>query len=122
MLKSILHGLMVLASVLFYSNAAMAAGAPKQLLIAAGDKQTTPAGTRVPGVVCVQVRDANNNPVPGINVTWGAVTGGGSLTNPVETTNSIGIATLGGWTLGSTAGINTTTATVPGTNSVTILS
>ncbi len=98
MLKSktyLLRALVFVAGVLLYSNGAMAAGAPTQLLIAAGDNQTTPAGTRVPGVVCVQVRDANNVPVPGINVTWGAVTGGGSLTNPVETTNSIGIATLG---------------------------
>lgn len=119
MRKSTLHGLMALGSMLFFSNSILAAGAPTQLLIAAGDNQSTPAGTRVPGVVCVLVRDANNVPVSGVVVTWGDVTGGGSLTTPVETTNSLGIATLGGWTLGPTAGINTTTATSPGLNSVT---
>lgn len=108
---------MLIAGFLF-ARAVMAA-TPTQMIIAAGDNQTAPANTRVPGVVCVLVRDADNNPVPGVSVTWGSVTGGGSLVGATEATDQNGIATLGGWTLGPAAGANTTTATSAGLNSVT---
>ena len=96
-----------------------ASGPATQLLIAAGDQQTASAGARVPGVVCVKVQDANNAAVSGVSVTWGAITGGGPLVGATELTDGSGIATLGGWTLGPAAGINTITATSDGLNSVT---
>ncbi len=99
--------------------AAASAGPATQLILASGDNQTAPAGTRVTGVVCVLVRDANNNAVSGVTVTWGNISGGGKLDGATEATDASGIATLGGWTLGPAAGTNTITATSPGLPSVT---
>ncbi|HLX60008.1 MAG TPA: phosphoesterase [Planctomycetota bacterium] len=115
-LKNVL--LLILCVGVFFAPLAFAATAT-QLVLAAGDNQTAPANTRVPGVVCVLARDANNQPVPGVTVTWGSITGGGSLVGATENTDSTGIATLGGWALGPTEGVNTVTATSPGLNSVT---
>ena len=95
------------------------AATPTTLAIATGDNQTTTAGTSVPGVVCVIVTDAGGNPVPGVTVMWGSITGGGSLTGETQVTGPTGVATLGSWTLGTTPGINTITCTSPGLNSVT---
>jgi hypothetical protein len=88
-----------------------AAGAPTQLLIAAGNNQSAAAGSAVAGPVCAQVLDSGNNPVSGVTVTWGSVTGGGNITGATQLTNSSGIATLGSWTLGPTPGANSITAT-----------
>ena len=88
--------------------------APSQFDIATGNNQSAPAGTAVPNVVCVIVRDANANPLSGIQVNWGSVTGGGSITGTSQLTDAAGIATLGSWTLGSTPGTNTVTATTAG--------
>ena len=119
MLKSIKHVGMMLACALVLGAAAQAASGPAtQLILAAGDNQTAAGGTRVQGVVCVLALDANNSPVSSVIVTWGSITGGGSLTGATETTDATGIATLGGWTLGPTAGTNTITATSPGLPSV----
>src|SRR5689334_661790 len=82
------------------------AGTPTQLLIAAGDNQKALVNTPVSGVVCVVVKDAANAPVSGVTVTWGNITGGGSLTGATQTTDANGVATLGGWTLGPAAGVN----------------
>src|ERR1043165_7813916 len=102
----------------FFAPIAIAA-TPTQMVLAAGNNQIAPANTRVQGEVCVLVTDADNKPVPGVSVTWGDVTGGGSLFGATELTDSTGIATLGGWQLGPAAGPNTTTATSAGLNSVT---
>lgn len=117
-LRSTTNLLLALFTGVFFSHAA-AAGTPTQMILAAGDKQTAPAGTRVTNIVCVLVLDAANKPVPGVIVTWGDVTGGGSLLGATEPTDATGIATLGGWILGPAAGANTTTATSPGLPSVT---
>ncbi len=51
------------------------------------------------------VRDANNNPVSGVSVTFAVATGGGQRARvTAATTNASGIATVGSWTLGTTAG------------------
>src|SRR5207253_6201203 len=42
------------------------------------------------------------------------VLGNGTITGANQTTNTSGIATVGSWTLGSTAGTNTLTATATG--------
>jgi adhesin/invasin len=84
-----------------------------------GDNQTAPVGSAVPGAVAAFVGDVNFNPIEGVPVTWGNVTGGGSITGETQTTNAQGVATLGSWTLGPTAGVNTTTATSPGFSSIT---
>src|SRR5207248_854466 len=54
------------------------------------------------------------NPVQGVGVTFAPASGGGSVTGAEQTTNAAGVATVGSWTLGTTAGPNTLTATAAG--------
>ena len=57
----------------------------------------------LPGTVLtvqVIVRDANFNPVPNQLITWGSITGGGSVNPPTSMTDATGVATAV-WTLGS---------------------
>ena len=77
----------------------------------AGDAQTAVAGTAVATAPSVVVKDAYNYPVSGVSVTFAVASGGGSVSGPTATTNAAGIATVGGWTLGTHAGPNTLTAT-----------
>ncbi|MFZ4628895.1 MAG: hypothetical protein ACOYNR_11255, partial [Blastocatellia bacterium] len=90
------------------------AGTTTQLTINAGNNQTGTAGTAVAIPPSVLVRDAFNNPVAGVSVTFAVASGGGSLTAATQTSNASGIATVGSWTLGTVAGPNTLTATSPG--------
>jgi hypothetical protein len=84
------------------------------MTIAVGNNQTAFAGSRLPGIICTLVSDGNNKPVPGVSVTFGDITGGGSLTGTTVNTDVHGVATLGSWTLGSTPGVNTITASSAG--------
>ncbi|HYG75958.1 MAG TPA: hypothetical protein VEK08_13220 [Planctomycetota bacterium] len=95
-----------------------AAGPATQMSIASGNNQSVTVGTSVPTVVCVIVRDANGAAVSGVSVTWGLITGGGSITGETQITDTRGIATLGSWTLGTAAGTNTITAQSAGLNDV----
>src|SRR5207249_3277890 len=85
-----------------------------QIAVNAGNAQSATAGSTVSVAPAVVVRDANSNPVSGVNVTF-AVTGGGGSTVPasgsVVTTDASGIAALTSWTVGTTAGANSLTAT-----------
>jgi hypothetical protein len=71
-------------------------------------------GTAVVTAPSVIVRDALNNPVAGVPVTFVVASGGGSVTGGIATTNVNGIATVGSWTLGPALGTNTLTATSGG--------
>jgi adhesin/invasin len=95
--------------VTFAANAI--AGPPATLTVSAGDAQSATAGTAVATPPSVIVKDANGNPVSGISVTFAVVAGGGSATGVTATTDARGIATVGSWTLGTTPGANTLTAT-----------
>ncbi len=55
-------------------------GTATQMSISAGNSQTAIAGNNVTTAPAVLVRDANNNPVSGVSVTFAVVTGGGSIT------------------------------------------
>ncbi|HEY6157905.1 MAG TPA: Ig-like domain-containing protein, partial [Gemmatimonadales bacterium] len=90
------------------------AGAATQIALNAGDGQSATTGTAVASPPSVIVRDASNNPVQGVGVTFAVATGGGSITAADQTTNASGIATVGSWTLGTTAGSNTLTASAAG--------
>src|SRR5437660_11017228 len=79
-----------------------------------GDGQQATTGTAVATPPSVIVRDATNNPVQGVGVTFAPASGGGSVTGAEQTTNAAGIATVGSWTLGTTAGPNTLTPTAAG--------
>jgi len=92
-------------------------GAATQMALNGGST-TGSVSTAVSVPPSVLVRDANNNPVAGVTVTFAVATGGGTITGATATTNANGIATVGSWTLGAVAGVNTLTATSVGlTNS-----
>ena len=55
--------------------------------------------------------DQNRNPVPGVQVVFNVAAGGGSITGLTQITDANGIATVGSWTLGGTAGLNELQAT-----------
>ncbi|MFN8651878.1 MAG: hypothetical protein U0133_08275 [Gemmatimonadales bacterium] len=59
----------------------------------------------------VKVLTPQGNPLPGLTVTFSVNAGGGALTGTTQTTNALGVATLGGWTLGSGTGVVTATVT-----------
>jgi adhesin/invasin len=81
------------------------------IAIHAGDQQSATAGDSVTIAPSVIITDKNGNPVAGELVTFAVGLGGGSITGATQTTGADGIATLGGWTLGSAVGANSLTAT-----------
>jgi alpha-tubulin suppressor-like RCC1 family protein len=80
--------------------------------VSAGNGQTATAGTAVPIPPAIVVRDALNNPVPGLDVVFAVTGGGGSVTGATTQTDAAGVATVGTWTLGAAAGANSLSATV----------
>jgi hypothetical protein len=55
----------------------------------------------------------NGNPDPGQTVTFAVTLGGGTVTGATQTTGADGTARVGSWTLGTSIGSNTLTATAP---------
>jgi hypothetical protein len=92
-------------------TAVAAAGAAATVTKVAGDAQTAAGGATVAVAPAVKVTDSFGNPVSGVLVTFNVATGGGSVTGPLVNTNASGIATVGSWKLGTTAGPNSLTAT-----------
>jgi alpha-tubulin suppressor-like RCC1 family protein len=92
----------------------LVAGAPSAMTVAAGAGQSADVGMPVSVPPTVRITDASGNPVAGITVTFAVTGGGGSITGPTAVTDASGLATVGSWVLGSTAGLNTLTATAPG--------
>jgi adhesin/invasin len=103
-------------------TATAVAGAPGSISLAGGDGQTAVAGTAVTTAPSVKVVDAGNNPVSGASVSFFVATGGGSITGASTTTNASGIAAVGSWTLGNTAGSNTLTAAAAGVSGLVTIS
>lgn len=66
----------------------------------------------------VLVTDTYGNPVPGVTVTFTVTQNNGVVTGATPVTDAQGIATVGGWILGATVGVNQVTATVPGANTL----
>jgi adhesin/invasin len=62
----------------------------------------------------VLVTDQDGKPMANVTVTFAVASGGGSVTGASATTNADGVAMVGSWTLGPTAGANTLTATAAG--------
>ncbi len=96
------------------SSLTVTAGLPRTITASAGDNQTAIAGSAVATPPTVRVVDAEENPVQGVAVTFAVATGGGSVSGAVTSTDALGIAKVGSWTLGQTAGQNTLTATSAG--------
>jgi adhesin/invasin len=84
-----------------------------------GDGQSTVLGRLLPQPIVVKVTDPNDIPVPNATVTFN--TANGSVSPATVTTDANGLASAG-WTLGTTLGGQTATATLvgpPGSPSVT---
>jgi adhesin/invasin len=92
----------------------LSAGPAASITAASATSQQATVGTAVAAPPSVLVTDNGGNPVPGVAVTFAVTGGGGSVTGGNATTNASGIATVGSWTLGTTAGPNTLTATSGG--------
>ena len=100
-------------------TATSGAGAAASLARNAGDNQAAVSGSAVPIPPSVVVRDSNGNPKSGVAVIFAVATGGGSITGAASVSNASGIASVGSWTLGNSAGENTLSATVAGLPPVT---
>lgn len=99
-----------LAPVSFTATAT--AGAPAVATAVAGNRQTGPAGSRLAVAPRIRVTDAFDNTVQGVAVAFAVDPGQGSVTPATQTTSYAGGAEAT-WTLGSTAGTQTLTATFP---------
>src|SRR3989454_295448 len=100
-------------------NATGVAGPATALLAAAGDLQSAIVGAVVGTAPAARAQDQFGNPVPGQAITFAVSGGGGRVSGPTQLTNAAGIATVGGWTLGTTSGANALTATLAGLTPVT---
>ena len=94
------------------------AAQPSSIQAASTQAQGGTVGQPVAAPPSVRVRDANNNPVQGVPVTFTVTAGGGSVadasgsgTSVQVATNAQGLATLSAWTLGAAPGTNTVSAT-----------
>jgi uncharacterized protein YjdB len=99
------------------SSFTVTGGGPTTIAANSALTQSATAGTAVTAAPSVKVTDAGNAPVSGVNVTFTVTSGGGSITpaSPATVvTDAAGLATLTGWTLGTTAGANTVAASVAG--------
>jgi hypothetical protein len=67
----------------------------------------------------VKITDAKSKPMRNLLVRWKVTSGGGSVINDSSRTDAQGQATSGGWNLGTTAGVQTLTATLDGLPPVT---
>jgi adhesin/invasin len=77
------------------------------------------AGQALSDRIVVRVADANDNPLEGVIVTFAVTAGGGTVSPTSAPTNAAGEASTR-WTLGTTAGANRLSASVPGGASVQI--
>jgi len=97
-----------------FSATALPATGPATMAAFVGNNQTGLIGFKVNVRPAVRVTDASSAPVAGASVTFAVVSGGGSVTGATVLTNGSGVAQVGNWQLGSAAGTNTLTATLPG--------
>jgi adhesin/invasin len=81
--------------------------------------QSAAVGLTTPTAISVIVLDENGATIAGAPVTWGVLTGGGTVNSASSTTDANGVATIT-WTLGTKAGANTLQASLASGTSVTI--
>lgn len=93
-------------------SATALADAPASLQAVGGDAQNGGTGTPLASVLEVRLRDANGNPVPGVEPTWSTPAGGSFVT---VASDDAGVARAA-WTLGPTGGVQTATASIAGTS------
>lgn len=97
---------------------AIALAGPPASAIASVSSPTTGQAARVGTAVerrpAVVLRDSSGNLVANGAVTFSVVSGGGSITGGSALSNTSGVATVGGWTVGPDVGPNVLRATIPG--------
>ncbi|HEY7481221.1 MAG TPA: invasin domain 3-containing protein [Gemmatimonadales bacterium] len=91
---------------------ALGVGAPSSIGGVTGDDQTATVGQAVAIDPAVKVLDEDGNPLSGIPVTFTVTRGGGTVSDNTPVTGEDGIATVGEWKLGPSAGANTLSAVV----------
>jgi hypothetical protein len=101
------------------STFSISIGPASTIFLVSGGSQTASGGAALAQPVLIRVTDAVGNAIAGKSVTFAAVTGGGSVSPTVATTNTQGQASTV-WTLGGSAGAQTMTATGPGLTPLTI--
>ena len=95
-------------------------GAAQSLALTSGNNQSGPAGLLLANPLSVRVTDAYGNNVPGADVGFSPLTGGGGVTTNSATTDAAGLASTG-WTLGPQIGAQTLQASAPGLSGSPIL-
>lgn len=90
------------------------------LAVSAGANQAAFVNTSVAVQPAVVVRDQNGAAMAGVPVSFVVVGGGGTITGATQTTDAAGIASVGSWTLGATAGTNTLSAAATGLSGVSV--
>lgn len=79
-----------------------------------GDSQFASTNAFVPVPPQVVVRDSAGSPLENVRVTFAIDSGGGAVVDSVKRTNSVGVATVGGWRLGANPGRKILRATAAG--------
>jgi len=93
-------------------------GIPATLRKAFGDQQSALQGTAILLPPTVKVADTLGSPVAGVVVQFAVTAGGGTIVQSSATTDGVGLASCGGWTLGDSPGANAMTASSQGLSSV----
>jgi hypothetical protein len=89
-------------------------GPAAQVFGVAGTSQHVVVGRPVPVRPQVRVADVFGNSVTGAVVTFRVTSGGGIITDSIQTTGPDGLATLGSWTLGPFGGVQTVRGAIAG--------
>jgi adhesin/invasin len=90
----------------------LTAGSPATMTLNDGNNQTRTVALAVTTAPSVLVRDAFSNPAVGAVVTFAVTGGGGTVSGGAASVDAAGIARVGSWTLGTTAGANQLTASL----------
>ena len=91
-----------------------AAGPVTRLTRLSPESQQAVVNTTVPLAPSVRAEDAFGNAVAGVSVIFSVVTGGGAIIGETQSTDAQGVATAGGWRLGTIAGLQVARATSSG--------
>ena len=111
------------APILPTTVSAFATTIPESVQILGGDQQMGIVGEPLPNPPSVRVLDPGGAPVPSLDVDFSVSENGGLLESMDGTevspnlkvrTDVMGVATLGGWIVGTTPGIHVVTVEVPG--------
>ncbi len=99
-------------AVTFTANAT--AGPLSRLSVVSVGDQQAPVNTPVPSLPAVRAEDQYGNPVVGTSVVFTIVQGNGVLIGAQQSSSELGLAALGGWTVGTAIGQQIVTATATG--------